>query len=193
MNVLIIYAHPNPHSFNHAILEQLTRGFRDGAHFVTVLNLYEEQFDPVLVFDDQRKRRDLAHLPETRRYRELVREADHLVFVYPIWWYGPPGILKGFLDKVFVSGFAYTYEGRLPRGLLTGKSAWVVYTIDSPGWFVRWFRHSAEWTVMRDAVLRFCGIRRVKRMMFTSASRSSPKRRQQWLDRLYQKARNFGG
>ncbi|MHB1405026.1 MAG: NAD(P)H-dependent oxidoreductase [Desulfitobacteriaceae bacterium] len=189
MNTLIIYAHPNKKSFNHVILEQVKRGLKDGNHTFTVIDLYEENFNPVLIFNEQIKRSELANNIETEHYRELVRQADHLIFIYPIWWYGTPAILKGFLDRVFVSGFAYTNKGKLPKGLLGDKSAWVVYTIDSPSWFVRLFRRNVEWKVMSDAILKYCGIKRIKRMMFAGVKNSSPERRQKWLDYVYEHAR----
>lgn len=190
MNVLVIYAHPDPKSFNHAILEQVKRGLKDGNHTLTVIDLYEDNFNPILTYNEKVKRSDLANNNETERYRELIKQADHLVFIYPIWWYSTPAILKGFLDRVFVSGFAYTNEGKLPKGLLGDRSAWVVYTIDSPSWFVKLFRRSVEWTVMKDAVLNYCGIRRVKRMMYAGVKSSSLKRRQKWLDYIYHQACN---
>lgn len=136
MNVLIIYAHPNPSSFNGAILEHVQKGLEETNHSVTLLDLYKEQFDPVLVFNEEKKRRDLLNEEETKRYRELVQKADILLFIYPIWWWGMPAILKGFIDRIFVAGFAYKYEGSLPKGLFKGKKAWVINTLDSPLWYV---------------------------------------------------------
>lgn len=82
MNVLIIYAHPNPKSFNHAILEEVERGLRDGGHSFTTLDLYEDGFNPVLVFGEKKRRSDLASDPETERYRQLVKATDHLILWY---------------------------------------------------------------------------------------------------------------
>lgn len=191
MNVLIIYAHPNPNSFNHAVLEKVKKGLHESDHDVTIIDLYKENFDPVLKFDDTFRRRDLKDDPRTERYRTLVKNADHFIFIYPVWWYGLPAILKGFLDRVFVAGFAYTYEGLLPKGLLAGKSAWVIYSIDSPNWFVRLVRRNTEWTVMKKAILQFCGIRSVKRMMMAGMKGISLKKREKWLEFVYQKSRQL--
>lgn len=189
MNVLIIYAHPNSGSFNHAVLEKVKQGLRQGDHTYKVIDLYQERFDPVLVFNDIFKRRDLKKDPETEHYRELVKQADHYIFIYPVWWYGMPAILKGFFDRVFVSGFAYTYDGVIPKGLLAGKSAWLIYTIDSPSFYVRLIRRDMEWRVAKKAILHFCGIRPVKRMMFAGVKTSTQKRRERWLNNICQKAR----
>lgn len=189
MNVLVIYAHPNPASFNAAVLEQVKRGLGDSHHSYTVIDLYQDNFDPVLTYGDKMTRHELKNDPETSSYREMVKQADHLILIYPVWWYGVPAILKGFFDRVLVAGFAYEFNGLAPKGLLGKKSAWAFYTIDSPAWYVRIFRRNVEWTVVRDATLKFCGIRPVKRFMFTGVKGSTEKRRRAWLEQVYRQTR----
>ncbi|PEZ02249.1 NADPH dehydrogenase [Bacillus sp. AFS018417] len=188
MNILIVYAHPNPSSFNAAILKHVEQGLQKTNHSVTVLDLYKEQFNPVLTFNETKKRRDLVHEEETRKYRELVAEADYFIFIYPVWWWSMPAILKGFIDRVFVSGFAYKYEGIMPKGLLTGKQAWVIYSLDSPLWYVALLYRSAEWIVMKKGILYFCGIRNIKRSVFQSVKNSKQEKREKWLQKIYEKA-----
>ncbi|MCW9132741.1 NAD(P)H-dependent oxidoreductase [Bacillus paramycoides] len=181
MNILIIYAHPSPSSFNASILEHVQKGLQETNHSVTLLDLYKEQFDPVLVFNEEKKRRDLLYEEETKRYRELVEKADTLLFIYPVWWWGMPAILKGFIDRIFVAGFAYKYEGALPKGLFKGKKAWVINTLDSPLWYVALLYRSADWIMMKRGVLRFCGIRNIKRSVFQSVKTSKVTKREKWL------------
>lgn len=192
MNVLIIYAHPNPNSFNHAVLEQVQKGFRESGHDVTTIDLYQERFNPVLTFDVKHRRRDLKDDPGTERYRTLLKEADHYIFIYPVWWNGFPAVLKGFFDRVFVAGFAYVYEGLMPKGLLKGKTAWVIYSMDAPAWYDRLMRGDVEWKVISKDILQFCGIRPVKRMMLTRMKGSSAGKREHWLDFVYRQSRRFG-
>ncbi|PGP03311.1 NADPH dehydrogenase [Bacillus cereus] len=170
MNVLIIYAHPSPSSFNAAILEHVQKGIGETNHSVTLLDLYKEQFE---------------------RYRDLVKAADTLLFIYPIWWWGMPAILKGFIDRIFVAGFAYKYEGALPKGLLKGKKAWVINTLDSPLWYVALLYRSADWIMMKRGVLRFCGIRDIKRSVFQSVKTSKLEKREKWLLQIEEKARTL--
>ncbi|AIW84281.1 NAD(P)H dehydrogenase (Quinone) [Bacillus mycoides] len=192
MNVLIIYAHPNPSSFNGAILEHVQKGLEETNHSVTLLDLYKEQFDPVLVFNGEKKRRDLLNEEETKRYRELVQKADILLFIYPIWWWSMPAILKGFIDRIFIAGFAYKYEGSLPKGLFKGKKAWVINTLDSPLWYVvALLYRSADWIMMKRGVLRFCGIRDIKRSVFQSVKTSKLEKREKWLLQIEEKARTL--
>lgn len=185
MEILIIYAHPNRNSLNHAILESVIKGLKETGHNFEVIDLYAEKFNPVLVFDEVHKRRDLWKDPYTEKYRKQMEQADILIFIYPIWWYGLPAILKGFIDRVFSSGFAFQYEGMIPKGLLRKKSAWVIYTIDSPNFYIRWFRKNAEWTVMRDAILKFCGIKKIKRTKLTSVKQTTYEARRKWLQKIY--------
>lgn len=190
MNVLIVYAHPNPGSLSGAVLERLQQGLAEGGHRVSTLDLYEERFDPVLVVDERRRRRDLLNDPYTARYRELIADADLLAFVYPIWWHGPPAILKGFFDRVFVSGFAYSYKGKkknalLPEGLLAGKKAWFVYTLDAPPLLARL---DPGWLVIKYSIFWYCGIRRTTRLMLGGVKRTSAERRERFLERIYRKA-----
>ena len=191
MNVLIVYAHPSPSSFNAAILEHVQKGLQGKNHSVTVLDLYKEQFDPVLVFNEEKKRRDLVNEEETAWYRTLVAEADTLLFIYPIWWWGMPAILKGFIDRIFVAGFAYKYEGALPKGLLKGKKAWVINTLDSPLWYVALLYRSAGWIMMKRGVLRFCGIRDIKRSVFQSVKTSKREKWEKWLLQIEEKVRTL--
>ncbi|MBJ8029906.1 NAD(P)H-dependent oxidoreductase [Bacillus cereus group sp. N21] len=191
MNVLIIYAHPNPSSFNAAILENVQKGLQKTNHFVTLLDLYKEQFNPVLIFNEDKRRRDLVYEEETAKYRKLIKEADFFIFIYPIWWWGMPAILKGFIDRVFVTGFAYKYEGALPKGLLIGKKAWVINTLDSPLWYVALLYRSADWVIMKKGILRFCGIRQIKRSVFQSVKTSKAIKREKWLLEMQEKAKKL--
>ncbi|ETI70424.1 NAD(P)H-dependent oxidoreductase [Neobacillus vireti] len=189
MTTLIIYAHSNKDSLNHAILENVMKGLKEAKRKFELIDLYAEKFNPVLVIDNQQKLRDLMHDPYTEKYRKKIEQADQLIFIYPIWWYGVPAILKGFFDRVFVSGFAYQHKGIFPKGLLKNKSAWVIYTIDAPSLFIRLFRKNVEWIVVRDYILKFCGIKNIKRTRLTSVKHSTYKTRQKWLQKIYQLAK----
>ncbi|MED1740239.1 NAD(P)H-dependent oxidoreductase [Bacillus swezeyi] len=188
MQTAVIYAHPNPNSFNGAILNQVVKALEDGKKSYTVIDLYKERFDPVLIFNEQKRRSEMKNDPETAEYRNIIKNADHLIFIYPLWWGGMPAILKGFIDRVFVSGEAYTYQGKLPKGLLKARTASVYYTADAPGWYLRLWRRDADWITAKDAILKFCGVRQVRRMLFPSVKVSSEEKRKKWLDRVYRSA-----
>ncbi|WP_457983357.1 NAD(P)H-dependent oxidoreductase [Bacillus paralicheniformis] len=185
MQTAVIYAHPNPNSFNGAILNQVIKALEDGKHSYDVIDLYRDRFDPVLLFDEKKRRSDMKPDPETAEYRRIVKNADHLIFIYPLWWGGMPAIMKGFIDRVFVAGEAYTYQGKLPKGLLKAPTASVYYTADAPSWYLRFWRRDADWVTVKDVMLKFCGVRRVRRLLFAGVKDSSDGKRTQWLDRVY--------
>lgn len=99
-----------------------------------------------------------------------------------------PAILKGFIDRVFVAGEAYTYQGKLPKGLLKARSASVYYTADAPGWYLRFWRRDADWITVKDNILKFCGVRQVKRFLLPEVKDSTAEKRKKWLDRVYHSA-----
>lgn len=118
MNVLVIYTHPNHKSLSYAFLNKVIQGSNENRKItnIEVLDLYEEQFDPVLVFNENKRRRDMHIDPKFEKYREQIRQADKIVFVYPIWWGRPPAMLLGYIDQMFASNFAYREKGGLiPR------------------------------------------------------------------------------
>ncbi|MCY8010750.1 NAD(P)H-dependent oxidoreductase [Bacillus haynesii] len=185
MQTAVIYAHPNPNSFNGAILHQVIKALEDGKHSYDVIDLYKDRFDPVLLFDEKKRRSDMKRDPETAEYRRIVKNADHLIFIYPLWWGGMPAIMKGFIDRVFAAGEAYTYQGKLPKGLLKARTATVYYTADAPSWYLRFWRRDADWVTVKDVMLKFCGVRRVRRLLFAGVKDSTEEKRTQWLDRVY--------
>jgi len=127
MNVLIIYAHPNPNSFNAAMRDLAVRALSQAGHSILLSDLYTMRFNPVLSAKElQGDLRDIQ--PEI----EKVRRADLLLFQFPDWWYGMPAIMKGWVDRVFAQGFAYDEGQEFERGLLRGKKAMVAMTVGYP-------------------------------------------------------------
>lgn len=192
--VLVVYCHPNPKSFTHAVMTAVTSGLRAGGATVEVLDLYAEGFDPALVVDETRRRRDLDKVEDTARHRALLTWCDVLVFVYPMWWGGFPAMLKGFVDRVIVSGVAYTYEGRpdsavFPRGLLRGKSVHLFYTLDAPALVGLC---DPGFVSMYFTVFWYSGIRSVRRHFLARLKRTTPARREAWLREVEARALRIG-
>jgi NAD(P)H dehydrogenase (quinone) len=124
MNVLIIYAHPNPSSFNAAMLQVALRTLRQAGHSVLLSDLYAMQFNPVL--GARELQGDFSDVqPEMNK----VRQAELLLFQFPNWWYGMPAIMKGWVDRVFAFGFAYDDHHSFETGLLQGKKAMLSMTV----------------------------------------------------------------
>src|SRR5690606_40356054 len=102
-------------------------------HQVRVRDLYDLGFDPVLSpaelkqYEDEEK----AISVDVKAEQEAILWADHIIFVYPTWWWSMPAILKGYFDRVFVPGFAFSVSEKGIEGLLKGKKAWIIQTTGS--------------------------------------------------------------
>ncbi|MBZ9675486.1 NAD(P)H-dependent oxidoreductase [Mesorhizobium sp. ES1-1] len=108
MRVLVVYCHPCADSFNAAVRDTALETLAENGHEVHMLDLYGMGFDPVMHGDEWRRYGDKeANLePVYDRARELLW-AQAVVFIYPTWWYGLPAMLKGWLERVLVPGFAF--------------------------------------------------------------------------------------
>jgi NAD(P)H dehydrogenase (quinone) len=193
-SVLVVYCHPNPASFTHAVLEAIREGLGSRCD-VEVVDLYAEGFEPALVVNEHHRRRDLDRVEATRRYREQLRRADAVLFVYPMWWGGMPAMLKGYLDRVFVSGLAYSFENRpkeavFPRGLLSDKELHCFYTLDAPWWAALF---DPVWFGSLFAIYWYCGFRRVRRHYLARLKRRTDAERATWLREVASRARRLAG
>ncbi|MBW5446073.1 flavodoxin family protein [Cohnella sp. CFH 77786] len=187
MKTLIIYTHPNHQSLSYAFLQKVIQGSGEnpGIEEVQVLDLYDEGFDPLLVFNENKRRRDMHKDPNLAKYREQLLWADKIVFVYPIWWGRPPAMLLGYIDQMFASGFAYQDHGRLlPEGLLKGKSVVCISTMKGPPLYPLFWLYNAHKVLMKKALFQYVGIRKVK--FFEFGNMESPKgRHSKKLEKVY--------
>ncbi|CAM3428771.1 NAD(P)H-dependent oxidoreductase [Brevibacillus invocatus] len=176
MKTLIIYTHPNHQSLSYAFLQKVIQGSTENPQIeeIKVLDLYEEGFNPVLVFNEQKRRRDMHADPDLEIYREQILWADQLVFVYPIWWGRPPAMLMGYIDQLFASEFAYREKGGLlPEGLLRGKSVVCISTMKGPTHYPLFWLNNAHKALMKKALFQYVGIRKVK--FFEFGNMESPR------------------
>lgn len=115
----MLTAHPSDTSFNRALVQELKTTLQ-GEHEVTVRDLYRDLFHPVLTVQDLTP---AGPTPDVTREQDLIRWAEMIVVVYPVWWTGMPAVLKGYFDRVFTYGFAYNFQDGQKRTLLDGKQA----------------------------------------------------------------------
>jgi NAD(P)H dehydrogenase (quinone) len=187
MKTLIIFTHPNHQSLCYAFLQKVLQGSSENPNItdVKVLDLYKEEFNPVLIFNKQKKRRDMHLDPQLKKYREQITWAEKIVFIYPIWWGRPPAMLLGYIDQLFASNFAYKDKGGfLPEGLLKGKSAVCISTMMGPKYYPLVWLNNAPKILMKRALLNYVGIKKVK--FFEFGNMESPKGRQkEKLNKIY--------
>lgn len=148
MNILIVYAHPEPTSFNAALVQRAVEVLEASGHAVTVSDLYAQRFDPVAGRHDfstmanprrfhYQKEQALAARERTfseaiAREQARVAAADLLVLQFPLWWGGPPAIMKGWFERVLAYGFAYVDGRRFDTGLFRGRRALLSLTTGGP-------------------------------------------------------------
>src|SRR5208283_888803 len=107
MKYLIIYAHPDPGSFNHAVMEIISEELKNNNKDFVLRDLYQINFNPILKTEDLTAIQNGAVLEDVKKEQEHIRSSDILIFIFPIWWSSMPAILKGYIDRVFSLKFAY--------------------------------------------------------------------------------------
>jgi NAD(P)H dehydrogenase (quinone) len=244
MKVLTIYAHPNPKSFNHAILEQFTKGLKDAGHTSEVVDLYAIKFDPVLKTKDyvnwlpdenapdvvdkiikeqilnpsaslwnrivawfmfrNKSQIEIINIlnkrgpKDVKEQQQKVANADALVFISPVWFVGFPAILKGWIERVFTLGFAYSLNsagwhgdigGRLPK--LTHEKALIINTtIFNEEAYAAGLKQSMT-KLIDEFAMHYPGIKTVQHEYFHSVNMANEKTLKGYLERAYQLGKEF--
>lgn len=181
--VLVINGHPDKESFNYALSEAYLDGLSGSDSQVELLNIADLDFNPNLKYG-YRKISELE--PDLLIAIEKIRWADHLVWILPMWWYGMPALMKGFIDRVFLPGFFFKYQkgNPFPKKLLKGKTARLIITADTVRWYDRWFMGSPLINQFKKGTLEFCGIKPVKVTYIAPIKDSSEAFRARWLSKV---------
>ncbi|MCP3927855.1 MAG: NAD(P)H-dependent oxidoreductase [Bacteroidetes bacterium] len=181
--ILIINGHPDKESFCAALAEQYKIGADKSGAECNLINLTDLDFSPVLQYG-YRKRTDLE--VDLLKVQKLISDAEHLVFVYPNWWGTYPALLKGFVDRVFLPGFAFEYQEKspLPKKLLSGKTARLIVTTDTPNWYYSLIYRKPGHNSMKKSILGFCGIKPVKISTFGQMKNSTDLQKKNWLEKV---------
>lgn len=180
-DILIIQAHPDhTRSFCSALAAAYKEGAASAHVSVEVLNLAALKFDPVL-------HRGYAEVQELESdlmtAKDLIERAKHVVWVFPMWWVSTPALLKGFIDRLFLPGWAFSFEEgqSIPKKLLKGRSARVLVTMDSPSWWYTLMSRRALKASFESGTLGFSGFSPISRTLFHSIQASTPERRSTML------------
>lgn len=160
---LLILGHPGKSSLNSALLESYRQGLEEAGVEVRVLRVGEMHFDPELRMPNAEEEPAQALEPDLLEFRRELEQASHVAFFVPTWWVGLPAKLKALIDRSFLPGWAYRYDGKaLPTGLLKGRSARLVITMDSPHfWYQLAHRRSLHHSFV-TGTLNFVGFRKVR-------------------------------
>jgi len=181
--ILIINGHPDKQSLCHQLAESYKTGAEKAGAECKLVNLADLDFNPHLA-SGYRKRTELE--PDLLMMQQEILKAEHLVLVYPNWWATFPALLKGFIDRTFLPGFAFKYRENSPMWdkLLKGRSARMIVTLDSPKWYYRLFMGNAGFKAMKKGILEFCGFNPVKISSFHMVRNSTEQQRKSWIQQV---------
>lgn len=145
MKIFIVHAHPEPQSFCSAMKDTAVETFQKLGHEVQVSDLHQMKWNPVASGDDFEARSQPDYLvyaleqresyksgqlsPDIQAEIEKLKWCDLLIFNFPMYWFSVPAILKGWIDRVFVSGFCYGGKRFYDQGGLKGKKGLLAFTL----------------------------------------------------------------
>lgn len=187
--ILVINGHPNPESFNHAIFEAYVSEACKGNVLIETIEITKLKFNPSLEFGYQKR---VEMEPDLIEVQEKISRANHLVWIHPVWWGGLPALTKGFIDRVFVPGFAFKYRENSVwwDKLLAGKTAHIITTLDQPAFFYRLAFGRPSINQLKKSTLGFCGIKTKKISYFGPVRNSTEAQRKLWLTKVKVLAQN---
>jgi NAD(P)H dehydrogenase (quinone) len=181
--VLVIIGHPSNESLNVALAESYANACRSAGAEVEILHLGTLQFDPILR-TGYKQQQTLE--PDLEKAKALILWSQHIAWFYPSWWGNAPALLKGFIDRVFLPGFAFKYRKDSPMSdkLLAGRTARIFMTMDAP-YFWNWLMYgnsNIRW--IKNATLEFCGFKVKKTITFGQVRFAKAEKIQQWLEKV---------
>ncbi|XP_067661470.1 ribosyldihydronicotinamide dehydrogenase [quinone]-like [Haliotis asinina] len=202
-NVLIVYAHHEPKSFNGALLRKAVETLEADGHSVEVSDLYAMHFDPVCgrtdIVGSLREEGFFKYQMETKSAwengtlsddikveMEKLKRADLVIFQFPLYWFTVPAILKGWIDRVYVMGFAYGMGKLYSDGPLKGKRGMLSFTTGGPGAAYCDAGMNGDMNVLlwplQNGMLRFVGFDVLAPQIYYAPAHVSDDDRKQWLD-----------
>ncbi|WP_430612555.1 NAD(P)H-dependent oxidoreductase [Flavobacterium sp. JP2137] len=196
MKVVIVFNHPYDGSFCNAILESVTNGLTKGKHQVDLIHLDKDNFNPVMTAADLKSFRDkMPTDPKVIEYSNRIKNADHLIFIFPIWWELMPAMTKGFVDKVIFPGLAYDYTN---AGNTRMKPLWnnvkgitMITTMNTPDYLYGLLFGNAIKKAMIVGTFWKIGFKNRKWISYNQVKQVSMEKRKKWLIKLEHKFASF--
>lgn len=186
MDTLIIYAHPYDKSFNHAILENVEGELMQKEQHFNLVDLYKDHFNPAYTTEELALFKDGGTTdPLVVQYQKFLTNANHVIFIFPIWWNDTPAMIKGFIDKVMKKKFAYEVGKTGVVGHLTHiEKATILTTSTSPTWYLKLFCGNAIKKVFINATLKQLGINHITWQNMGNIDKSTAQNRQDFLNKI---------
>ncbi|MBI3545535.1 MAG: NAD(P)H-dependent oxidoreductase [Gammaproteobacteria bacterium] len=181
--ILVILGQPQRQSYGGALAQAYIDGAKQAGAEVKELYLGDLKFNPCAAGGPPTGELE----PELLHAQAAIKWAEHLVFVYPIWWGTIPALLKGFIERVFLPGFAVNFRKNSPLWdkLLSGRSARLIVTLNTPSWVYRWYFGRPGHNTMKKTILQFCGITPVRITEIGPIKDSTEEKRKKWLQQVH--------
>jgi putative NADPH-quinone reductase len=191
-HILLILGHPSENSFCKALLDAYQKGAESAGAVCKTLFLSKLNFN-VNLADGYKTGEAMLLEDDLAASQHLITWADHVVLVYPNWWGFMPAVTKGFIDRIFLPGFAFKHHsGKIfPEKLLKGKSMRLMVTMDTPKWWFYLIYRASQYQILKDIVFGYVGFDPVRFSTFGFIRRSTDKLRQRWLQKAEQLGRLF--
>lgn len=164
MNTTIVISNPDKNSFNKNIMDNVIKGIEKCGKNYSIIDLYEDKFNPVMTAEEVKLyTKGESDDKLVKKYQNILKESDEIVFIFPIWWNNVPAMLKGFFDKVFIKEFAFEEENNRPKGKLNHiKKGMIITTSESDTEYIKdELGNPIENTIIKST-LNICGIENVK-------------------------------
>lgn len=191
MRTVIVFNHPYDGSYCNAILESVTKGLEKSSHEVDLIHLDKDQFNPRMTSADLKGFVEHTAVdPQVIGYQERIKTADHLIFIFPIWWDIMPAATKGFIDRVLSPGFAYDHHQRgfgLVPLLKDLKSITIITTMNKPKILYSLIIGNLIYKVMIKSIFKTMGYKNLNWISFTSVKSVSQEKRVKWLNEIENK------
>ncbi|PND41668.1 NAD(P)H-dependent oxidoreductase [Leuconostoc mesenteroides] len=186
--IVIIYCHPYQKSFTHAVLESVQENLSNHNTPYKTINLYQDKFEPIYDLEELRIfSTGGTHDPLVEKYLNLLKSADSVIFITPIWWNDLPGMLKGFINKVMKEGDGLSHtvtKYGIKGGLTNIKHAYVLTSSTSPTFYFKIFMGNGIQKIFINQTLKQIGIKKRTWINFGRISNSTKLRRQKYLSRI---------
>ncbi|WP_437810093.1 NAD(P)H-dependent oxidoreductase [Sorangium sp. So ce1078] len=186
-HALVLLGHADPKSLNAALARAYTDAFRAAGGTATLVTLSDLRFDPVLRHGHGAGQ---ALEPDLLALRRAFESAHHVAWFFPTYWASPPAVVRGVVDRLFLPNWAFRYgSGPLPEGLMRGRSARMVTTMDSPALWYAFSHNRAIHGAFVSGTLRFVGFAPIRTRTIYGVRTLSQASRERWVGSMAELAR----
>lgn len=190
-NILLILGHPSKNSFNKALLDAYQKGAENAGANCKTIDIGELDFDSNLADGYKTGKADQLE-DDLVAAQQLFQWADHVVMAFPNWWGAMPAIAKGFIDRIFLPGFAFkNHSGKaFPEQLLKGKSMRLLVTMDTPKFWFYLIHRASLYLILKKVVFGYVGFSPINFSTFGFMRKSTDGQRTSWLKKVEQLGRH---